>query len=264
MKIQTRHKNVFVSILLEFGLILSWLVLLDKNQTEGLRAGDRLHQPRALHRQVSRPPVGLLQVSSLSENWEKSEWNIWEAHWAVTKSVARGGWNSLNHARLVLIIHTPNKTSSLVIFTIILMNSSNMQIIKTSPAGAEHHKTQLDKFFSSHLTVIVIPAACEGEGTRGVLVMLTWLGLTAEMMNVSHQELSIQEVSSPCHLWFSDPRIKPSDCHHQPHQQTLILSLASPHTQPDTQSPLLWKTCKVDGGRDFPECYTVTLWWFLN
>ena len=65
--------------------------------------------------------------------------------------------NSLNHASLVLIIPRPNKTSSLVIFTIILMNLSNMQIIKTSIADAEHYKTQHDNFLSTHLTVIVIP-----------------------------------------------------------------------------------------------------------
>ena len=65
--------------------------------------------------------------------------------------------NSLNHASLVLIIPRPNKTSSLVIFTIILMNLSNMQIIKTSIADAEHYKTYHDNFLSTHLTVIVIP-----------------------------------------------------------------------------------------------------------
>ena len=79
--------------------------------------------------------------------------------------------NSLNHASLVLIIPRPNKTSSLVIFTIILMNLSNMQIIKTSIADAEHYKTYHDNFLSTHLTVIVIPQieqdGCGGGGGRG-------------------------------------------------------------------------------------------------
>ena len=76
---------------------------------------------------------------------------------SVTKTGAGGVLNSLNHASLVLIIPRPNKTSSLVIFTIILMNLSNMQIIKTSIADAEHYKTYHDNFLSTHLTVIVIP-----------------------------------------------------------------------------------------------------------
>ena len=79
--------------------------------------------------------------------------------------------NSLNHASLVLIIPRPNKTSSLVIFTIILMNLSNMQIIKTSIADAEHYKTYHDNFLSTHLTVIVIPQIEQdgygGGGRRG-------------------------------------------------------------------------------------------------
>ena len=75
----------------------------------------------------------------------------------VTKTGAGGVLNSLNHASLVLIIPRPNKTFSLVIFTIILMNLSNMQIIKTSIADAEHYKTYHDNFLSTHLTVIVIP-----------------------------------------------------------------------------------------------------------
>ena len=74
--------------------------------------------------------------------------------------------NSLNHASLVLIIPRPNKTSSLVIFTIILMNLSNMQIIKTSIADAEHYKTYHDNFLSTHLTVIVIPQI-EQDGYGG-------------------------------------------------------------------------------------------------
>ena len=37
------------------------------------------------------------------------------------------------------------------------MNLSNMQIIKTSIADAEHYKTYHDNFLSTHLTVIVIP-----------------------------------------------------------------------------------------------------------
>ena len=73
----------------------------------------------------------------------------------VTKTRAGGVLNSLNHASLVLIIPRHNKTSSLVIFTIILMNLSNMQIIKTSIPDAELHKTQHDNFLCSHLTVIV-------------------------------------------------------------------------------------------------------------
>ena len=89
----------------------------------------------------------------------------------VTKTRAGGVLNSLNHASLVLIIPRPNKTSSLVIFTIILMNLSNMQIIKTSIADAEHCKTYHDNFLSTHLTVIVIPQIEQdgygGGGRRG-------------------------------------------------------------------------------------------------
>ena len=70
------------------------------------------------------------------------------------------------------------------------MNLSNMQIIKTSIADAEHYKTQHHNFLSTHLTVNVIPDIEEdgvgvvrdfgsGDGgddggrARRVLVMLT-------------------------------------------------------------------------------------------
>ena len=89
----------------------------------------------------------------------------------VTKTSAGGVLNSLNHASLVLIIPRHNKTSSLVIFTIILMNLSNMQIIKTSIADAEHYKTYHDNFLFTHLTVIVTPqieqGRCGGVGGEG-------------------------------------------------------------------------------------------------
>ena len=88
--------------------------------------------------------------------------------------------NSLNHASLVLIIPRPNKTSSLVIFTIILMNLSNMQIIKTSIADAEQYKTYHDNFLSTHLTVIVIPQigqdGCMEKADEVVVVMVVMGG----------------------------------------------------------------------------------------
>ena len=51
------------------------------------------------------------------------------------------------------------------------MNLSNMQIIKTSIADAEHYKTYHDIFLSTHLTVIVIPQIEQdryGIGAGGV------------------------------------------------------------------------------------------------
>ena len=183
MKIQTRHKNVFVGILLDFALILSWLVLLDKNETggsgqqtdwssirhgaEGLLGYYSCSATQTTWRMSNGPrrvslfsvPARKMDQKILKEmkNKLKSEWNIWEAS-AVTKDLRWRLSNSLNHARLVLIIPAlpaSNKTSSLVIFTIILMNLSNMQIIKTSIPDAELHKTQHDNFLCSHLTVIV-------------------------------------------------------------------------------------------------------------
>ena len=167
------------------------------------------------------------------KNKLKSEWNIWEAS-AVTKDLRWRLSNSLNHARLVLIIPAlpaSNKTSSLVIFTIILMNLSNMQIIKTSIPDAELHKTQHDNFLCSHLTVIVtsdiwVSGRGEGAGEPDMIGPDSWDDecLTSGIINTRSP--------SQCHLWFSDLRIKQPDCHHQPQteRQTLILSSSSTHT----------------------------------